>query len=217
LVFFIKNRQGEYVVVNQTLVERCGKREKAELIGHRVDELFPGPLASGYRAQDEAVFRNGTAIRNQLELHFFASGEPGWCLTNNLPLRDRAGAVVGLVGISKDLPAANERSRDYARIARVVRHIQANFAAQLRVRQLAKLAGLSHYQLEQRMRAIFQITAGQFIQKVRLENAMRWLQATETPIAQIALDCGYSDQSAFARQFRRTTGLPPSDFRAASR
>ena len=28
LVFFIKNRRGEYVVVNQTLVERCGRREK---------------------------------------------------------------------------------------------------------------------------------------------------------------------------------------------
>jgi PAS domain S-box-containing protein len=214
LVFFIKNRRGEYVLVNQTLVKRCGRREKAELIGRRVDELFPAPLASGYRAQDEAVFQHGTAIRNQLEIHFYASGGKGWCLTNKLPLRDKAGSVIGLMGISKDLQAANERSRDYASIARVVKHIQAAFGAPLRVNQLAKLAGLSPYQFEQRIRAIFQITAGQFIQKVRMENAMRRLRESGMAIAQIALECGYSDQSAFTRQFRQTTGMTPSDYRA---
>lgn len=213
LVFFIKNRRGEYLVVNQTLVERCGRREKSEVIGRRVDELFPAPLASGYQAQDEAVFQHGTAIRNQLEIHFYTSGGKGWCLTNKLPLRDRAGNVIGLMGISKDLQAANERSRDYASIARVVKHIQANFGAPLRVNQLAKLAGLSPYQFEQRIRAIFQITAGQFIQKVRMENAMRRLRESDMAIAQIALECGYSDQSAFTRQFRQTTGMTPSDYR----
>lgn len=216
LVFFIKNRRGEYVVVNQTLVERCGRREKSELIGRRVDELFPGPLAAAYRAQDELVLRDGAAVRNQLEIHFYASGERGWCLTNKLPLRDKAGGVIGLVGISKDLQAANDRSQDYASVARAVRHIQTNFGSALRVAQLAELARLSPYQFEQRIRRIFQLTAGQFIQKVRMENAMRALRGTDTAIAQIALECGYSDQSAFTRQFRQTTGLTPSDYRATA-
>lgn len=215
VVFFIKNRRGEYVVVNQTLVERCGKREKAELIGRRVDELFPGPLATGYRAQDELVCRHGTAVRNQLEIHFYASGERGWCLTNKLPLRDKAGNVIGLMGISRDLQAANKRGQDYSRVARAVKHIQAHFSAPLRVSELAKLAGLSPYQFEQRIRAIFHLTAGQFIQKVRMEHAMRRLRESALPIAQLALECGYSDQSAFTRQFRQTTGLTPSDYRAA--
>ncbi len=216
LVFFIKNRRGEYVVVNQTLVERCGRREKVELIGRRVDELFPGPLAAGYHAQDELVFQHGTAVRNQLEIHFYASGERGWCLTNKLPLRDKAGKVIGLVGISKDLQAANNRSHDYASVARLVKHIQATFGSSLRVSELAKLAGLSPYQFEQRIRRIFHLTAGQFIQKIRMENAMRLLRESKMAIAQIALECGYSDQSAFTRQFRQTTGMTPSDYRAAA-
>ena len=214
LVFFIKNRRGEYVVVNQTLVERCGRRKKSELIGRRADELFPAPLGAGYRAQDESVFRNGAAIRNQLEIHFYAAGGRGWCLTNKLPLRDRAGLVIGLMGVSKDLSAANIRSRDYARVARVVKHIQNQYGAPLRVRDLAAMAGLSLYQFEQRIRAIFQLTAGQFIQKVRLENAMHRLRDAALPVARIALDCGYSDQSAFTRQFRQTTGMTPTNYRA---
>src|ERR1700674_4169537 len=71
LVFFIKNIRGEYVVVNQTLVERCGRRDKNELIGRRADEIFPPPLGQSYRAQDERVLKSGGAIRNQLELHFY--------------------------------------------------------------------------------------------------------------------------------------------------
>lgn len=217
LVFFIKNQRGEYVVVNQTLVERCGRRDKSELIGRRADEMFPPPLGQSYRAQDERVLRNGEAIRDQLELHFYPSGGRGWCLTNKLPLRNRSGRVAGLMGISKDLHSANERSEDYSRVAGVIQHIQKNFNEPLRVNELATRAKLSAYQFEQRFRKIFQITVGQFIQKVRMENAVRRLREADDAIAEVALACGYSDQSAFTRQFRQTIGFSPSLYRRTFR
>jgi len=217
LVFFIKNSQGEYVVVNQTLAERCGRRNKTELIGRRADELFPPPLGQSYRAQDDWVLRKGEAILGQLELHFYPSGARGWCLTNKLPLRDRRGRVVGLMGISKDLYAANERSEDFSHVAEAVRQIQEHYDELLRVKGLAATARLSEYQFEQRVRRIFQLTPGQLIQKVRMEAAVNRLRQTEQPIATIAQDCGYSDQSAFTRQFRQTVGLSPSQYRRIAR
>jgi AraC-like DNA-binding protein len=42
---------------------------------------------------------------------------------------------------------------------------------------------------------------------------VRRLRETDDPIAAVALDCGYSDQSAFTRQFRQTVGLSPSEYR----
>ena len=215
LVFFVKNGRSEYVVVNQTLAERCGRRTKHELIGRRADELFPAPLGESYRAQDEAVLRSGKPILNQLELHFYATGGRGWCLTNKLPLRDAARHVIGVVGISKDLHTANDRGEDYSAVAKVVQDIQNNFADRLRVADLAERAGLSAYQFEQRIRKIFQLTAGQLIQKTRMEAAVQRLRETNDPIATVALDCGYSDQSAFTRQFKQTIGLSPSDYRTA--
>jgi AraC-like DNA-binding protein len=215
LVFFIKNRQCEYVVVNQTLVERCGHTAKTELIGKRADEVFPAPLGESYRAQDEAVLQSGAAVLNQLELHFYVTGGRGWCLTNKLPLLDIDNQVIGLVGISKDLRAANERGEDYSAVARAVQYIQKNPGESLRVSALARQAGLSTYQFEQRIRKLFQLTAGQLIQKTRMESAVRRLRESNDPIATIALDCGYSDQSAFTRQFRHTAGLSPSEYRAA--
>jgi PAS domain S-box-containing protein len=213
VVFFVKDGRGQYVVVNQTLVERCGKREKTDLIGRRVDEVFPAPLGRSYRAQDEQVLRGGDPIRDQLELHFYPSGRRGWCVTNKLPLRGRDGTTIGLFGVSKDLQAANERSADFSQVAEAVRRIQTQYAEPLTVRELAKRAGLSVYQFEQRIRRIFQITAGQLIQKVRMDAAVQRLRETDASIAAVAMECGYSDQSAFTRKFHQTVGMSPSEYR----
>ncbi|MDQ5849020.1 MAG: helix-turn-helix domain-containing protein [Pseudomonadota bacterium] len=214
LVFFIKNERGEYVVVNQTLVERCGKRKKSELIGRRPDELFPIPLGRSYRAQDEEVLRSGVAIRNQLELHLYPTGRHGWCLTNKLPLRRRGGGIAGLFGFSRDLQAATERSRDFSQVAEAVQRIQRQYAERLKVSELARRAGLSVYQFDQRMRRIFGITAGQLIQKTRMEAALERLRETDASVAAVASESGYSDQSAFTRRFHQTIGMSPSEYRS---
>jgi AraC-like DNA-binding protein len=213
LVFFIKNKRGEYVVVNETLVERCGKRRKDDLLGRRPDEVFPAPLGRSYRAQDEQVLRNGEPILDQLEMHFYPNGRRGWCITNKFPLHGRGGVVTGLFGFSRDLQTANERSEDYSQVAEAVRRIHTQYDQPLKVADLARRAGLSVYQFDRRMRRIFRITAGQLIQKVRLDAALQRLRESDDSIAEIASACGYSDQSAFTRRFRETIGMSPTEFR----
>jgi AraC-like DNA-binding protein len=213
VVFFVKNDRGEYVVVNQTLVERCGRRTKEELFGRTADEVFPAPLGRGYRLQDDEVLRAGHAIRDQLELHVYPTGRRGWCVTNKLPLRAGDGSVVGLYGVSKDLQVAEEGSEEYAQIADVLQRIRTHFDQPLQVSELARRAHLSVYQFEQRIRRIFYVTAGQLIQKVRMQAAVERLVETDASIAAIAGQCGYSDQSAFTRKFRETVGLSPSEYR----
>jgi PAS domain S-box-containing protein len=216
-VCFIKNRECEYVAVNQALVERCGLREKVELIGRRAGQVFPPPLGESYQAQDERVVRSGEPILNQLELHSYPTGGRGWCLTNKFPLRGRDGGVAGLYGISKDIQLPNERGEDYGRIAEAVRQIQTRFDEPLKVRELADAAGLSVYRFEQRIRKIFHLTAGQLLQKTRMEAAVGRLREGDESIASVALDCGYSDQSAFTRQFRQAVGVSPAEYRRAFR
>lgn len=216
LVFFIKNSRGEYVVVNQEMVLRCGRREKHELLGRNADEVYPPPLGQSYRAQDEAIIKTGQPLLNQLELQIYHTGVRGWCLTNKLPLHARNKSVVGLMGISKDLQVPNETGVDFARLAKAVSQIQNHYGEPLKIPELAALAGFSPYQFDQRMRRVFQLTPGQFILKVRMDAAVRRLRETMDPVAEIAMSCGYSDQSAFTRQFHQTVGLSPGEFRRAS-
>jgi AraC-like DNA-binding protein len=215
VVFFVKDAEARYVAVNQTLVQRCGVAGKAELVGRTTREIFPAPLGRAYYEQDLEVLRRGAALRDWLELHLYARGGPGWCVTTKLPLRDGSGAVIGLVGVSSDVHAPAARDQGYRKLAQAVRHIQAHYALPLRLPDLAGLCGLSVYRFEQRMKRVFQITAGQFISKTRVDAACRMLKEGKSSIAEVALACGFADQSAFTRHFRATTGLTPSEYRRA--
>jgi PAS domain S-box-containing protein len=217
LVYFLKDGRCRYMVVNQALVERCGFRDKRELIGRRADEVYPPPLGRSYREQDEAVIRTGRPILNHLELQIYSSGVRGWCVTSKVPLRGARGGIVGVVGISKDLHATTATGEDYPSLAAVVRHIQEHYNEPLKLPELAQMARLSTYQFEQRMRRIFAITAGQFIHKIRMDAAVRRLRETDEAIAAIAHACGYAEQSSFTRQFKQTVGLSPARYRRLAR
>jgi PAS domain S-box-containing protein len=213
VVFFVKDRDARYITVNHTLVERCGVSGKNELIGKTVLEFFAAPMGESYYEQDRHVLEKGTPLVDQLELHLYNRGEPGWCITNKVPLKDDDGTVVGLVGMSKDLHLPATEARGYIELAESIRHIQSHYGEPLRIDTLARISSLSVYQFEQRMKKIFQLTAGQFISKTRIEAACELLRASERPIVEVAMACGFSDQSAFSRQFKATTGLTPSTYR----
>ncbi|MEZ6093987.1 MAG: AraC family transcriptional regulator [Pirellulaceae bacterium] len=215
IVFFVKDQEGRYCKVNQTLVTRCGLKNKSELIGKTAIDVFPKPLGENYLAQDLRILQSGEAIHDELELHVYSSGENGWCLTSKIPLlNDSNTATIGLVGLSRDLRIlADDPDEDFASVAKAVNFAQTNLGSELSNEQLAQIAGLSAYRLDKRIRRVFQLTTGQMILKFRMERASELLRNSDLPIASVALETGYSDQSAFSRQFRRTMGSTPADYR----
>jgi AraC-like DNA-binding protein len=223
VVFFAKDADGRYTHANQTLLDRLRLARRAQLVGRRTDELFPGGLGERYRAQDEAVLRGGPEIVGQLELHLYPNRAPGWCLTHKLAWREpspigarRRDAIVGLVGLSRDLAAPGlshaTPPATYARVARVVERLQRGYAEPLQIGTLAREAGLSIAQLERHVAQLYRVTPRQLLARFRLDAALALL-AGDTSIAAIAHACGYADHSAFARQFRRSTGLSPRAYR----
>jgi len=223
VVFFAKDTDGRYTHANQTLLDRLRLTKRAQLVGRRTDELFPGGLGDRYREQDEAVLRGGPEIVGQLELHLYPNRAPGWCLTHKLAWREpqlaggrRRDQVVGLVGLSRDLatPGLSHATppATYARVARVVERLQHDYAEPLQIGALARAAGLSIAQLERHVTQLYRVTPRQLLARIRLDAALSLL-AGDTSIAAIAHACGYADHSAFARQFRRSTGVSPSAYR----
>ncbi len=213
VVFFVKDAHGRYVLVNSTLVARCGLRSKAALIGRDASEVFAARHATVYQAQDQDVLTNGVEIRDQLELHLYPNRVTGWCLTQKIPLRDAGGAVVGLCGISRDLAMPDQKHPVYQRIAQAARLIQDHYDEALAVGQLARVAGVSVSQLERHFKKIFYLSPRQLLIKTRLEAATAMLSGPLS-ITEVAAACGYNDHSAFTRQFRATVGVTPSSYRA---
>jgi AraC-like DNA-binding protein len=211
-VFFVKDHEARYALVNETLVRRCGFGSVAGLLGRRAEEVFPDRFGPVYTAQDRQVLGGDAEIRDQLELHLYPAREPGWCLTSKRALRDRVGRVIGVAGISHDLQAPQSRHPAFQRLAAVDAHIRAHYAEPLALAELTAIAGCSVAQLERLCKRIFRLTPRQMIHKARLEAASRLLSGT-LPVTEVALRCGYGDHSAFSRQFRALTGLSPSEYR----
>ncbi|NRR31290.1 AraC family transcriptional regulator [Oxalobacteraceae bacterium] len=215
VVFFVKDLDCRYVVVNQTLVQRCGVRHKDGLIGRTPAEVFAHPFGQSYIAQDQAVLAGGLAIDDQLELHLYPNRAPGWCLTRKSALRDEAGQIIGLTGVSRDLAMADQKNPAYSKVAAAVRMIHEQFDQPLPLTALARTANMSVAQIERYFLRIFHLTPRQLIIKTRLDAASRLL-AGDSSVADIAQACGYGDHSAFTRQFKATVGITPSQYRQLS-
>lgn len=215
LVFFIKDREGHYLWVNRSLVERSGHTDKAEVIGRRPSELFPETLAAHYERQDRRVVEAGKPLTNLLELHLYPNRRRGWCLTNKYPIhRPGESQAAGLVGVSRDVEtsARGAADRGFPELARALDLIQQRIADPPSLPELAAACGLSAGRFSELSARLFQLTPKQLILKARIDEALHLLSTTALPLSEIALATGFCDQSAFTRHFRRVTGLTPGAF-----
>jgi AraC-like DNA-binding protein len=216
IVFFIKDREARYVAVNQTLADRCNFADKRALIGRKASHVFAPPLGERFEAQDLEVIAEGLSIRGRMELHLYPDGSEGWCLTWKEPLVDARGVIQGLAGISRDAPALSRPGSVPAALSAALAYIDDHLDEPLRVPDLAARARLSPFQFDQRLRALFGLSAGQYLSRLRIGRACDRLRHTEAPLGELALECGYADQAAFTRQFHKSVGLTPGAYRLAT-
>jgi PAS domain S-box-containing protein len=214
VVFFVKDRAGRYLAANRALAERCGVAAPAQLRGLTVTALFPAQLAARYAAQDEQVLHTGRAVLDRLELHWHRRGREGWCLTTKLPLRDPAGVITGIIGISRDLRSPGDKDGIPASLSGALEWLEEHYADRLSPALLAKKAGLSAVRFARLIKRIFRLTPGQLISQTRLAAATRMLAETGRTVAEVAVECGFYDHSAFTRAFRSATGVTPTEFRS---
>ena len=66
---------------------------------------------------------------------------------------------------------------------------------------------------ERKFRSRFHLTPQRYLKKLRLRMASRALVYTGQSLAEVAVGCGFSDQSHFTREFRRYFGRTPREYR----
>ena len=213
VAFFIKDADGRYQAVNQSLVDRVGLRHKEELLGKRVREIFPGAFADRFASQDAWVMRTGRDIRDRLELHWYPRRKAGWCLTTKIAVRDADGRIIGLVGTSRDLRAPGEAGKIPPGLSDALEFLESHFGEPLTPSDLAARARLSPVRFARLIKRIYRLTPSHLITQTRLSAASRLLRETDRPVAEIALECGFYDHSAFTRAFRSAMGATPTEFR----
>ncbi len=216
VAFFVKNALGQYLAVNDSLLNRHGLTRKEDAIGKRPSEICPGDFGRVPTDQDTKVLRTGQPIVNHLEMQWHRPYEPVWCLTTKLPILASTGQVLGLIGFSRDVRLQVESHDIPAEFATALDHFELNLNELGSPSALAERSNLTLQRLTRLTRRLFGLTPSQFITKTRIAAASRLLLESKESISEISLACGYYDQSAFTRTFRSATGVTPSEFRKQS-
>jgi len=217
IAFFAKDRDSRLMAANRQFYERFGFRTEAQMVGKCDLDLFPARLAEHFRRDDEAVMTSAEPMLNIVELFFDRQGIPDWFITHKFPVFSRAGKVIGLMGVTQSYEVAKQLLQPYLAIDRAVTCIRERFREKLTVPQLAAYVHLSPRQLHRKFIKTFGSSPQAFILKVRIQSACELLQHGDHPISEVALQSGFSDQSAFTQHFRRHMGVTPGEFQGRFR
>lgn len=92
-----------------------------------------------------------------------------------------------------------------------------NFPETLRLTQIADEVGVHPAYLATAFRQKYGVTIGEFVRKLRIEHARAELVKGDLPLAEIALQAGFVDQSHFSKVFKLYLGTSPARYRRAIR
>lgn len=101
-----------------------------------------------------------------------------------------------------------------ARLAAAREYVEANLTQDLTLRSIALEVGMRPHRLARDFRAATGIPLHQYVVARRVTRAARLLRTTNSPIATIAAECGFADQSHMTNAFRRRFGVTPAAYRA---
>jgi AraC-like DNA-binding protein len=211
--FFVKDREGRYLAVNKSLIERHGLQRKAQAIGRRPSDICPGELGRVPSQQDADVLRFNRPLVDHLEMHWQSPHLPCWCLTTKLPLHDGEGNVVGLIGISRDLRAPIKSQEMPTAVATALHRFENHLSEPVSPAELAAWSELPPARFARLIKRFFGLTPSQYITKARIAAASSLLRETDQTVAEIAATCGFADHSSFTRAFRKVAGISPTQFR----
>lgn len=100
---------------------------------------------------------------------------------------------------------------------RIAAHIRENLGASLRGSELAATVQLSSSYFIRAFKVSFGIPPVEYITRLRVLRAQGLMLSTDNSLAEVALTCGWSDQSHFSRRFQRVVGVSPGVWRRQHR
>ena len=99
------------------------------------------------------------------------------------------------------------------KLKQLLDYIHANLAQDIKLANLAQVVGMSQYYFCQLFKQSMGIAPYQYVIQQRVERAKQLLKCREMAITDVALECGFANQSHFTKHFRKLTGITPKAYR----
>ena len=148
---WLKDRDCRYLAVNTAYLETLRLPESA-VLGKRPDEIWPAEIAEVYLRTDRAVLRSGRRRRYE-ETRPDRSGMRCWFETIKSPIRDKAGRIIGTVGISRDISERKAAESELIKSRAQLRELS-NYLQSVREAERARISRELHDELGQTLTAL---------------------------------------------------------------
>jgi len=189
-----------FVAVDPRLLERLGQEVAApdnfELIPHFA--ILQDPLIQGiiFSLKDEL---ESTGIKGS----FYVEQ-----LTTTLAIH-----LLRKYGVRKPQISTYSDGLPKYKLRQVLEYINANLECDIKLVDLAELVGMSQYYFCQLFKQSIGIAPYQYVIQQRVERAKQLLKCRDVAISEVALVCGFANQSHFTKHFRKLTGITPKAYR----
>jgi AraC-like DNA-binding protein len=98
-------------------------------------------------------------------------------------------------------------------VRRVKAYVEDHLDEAITVIDMAPVARLGPHYFSRAFKRTFGETPHAYVSRRRIEHSVHLMLSTDSPLAQIALDCGFADQAHFTRRFHETMGATPNSWR----
>jgi PAS domain S-box-containing protein len=100
---YFKDTQSRFIKLSKSLARRLGVENPASAIGKTDSDFNISEKAEEFYQDEQRVMQTGQPLINKTEKQILPNGGIGWTSTTKVPLRDKEGKVIGLVGLNRDI------------------------------------------------------------------------------------------------------------------
>jgi AraC family transcriptional regulator len=99
------------------------------------------------------------------------------------------------------------------KLNQALQYINAHLERDLKLGEIAEAVGMSQYYFLRLFKQSMGVTPYQYVLYLRVERAKPLLKQTKLTISDVAIECGFANQSHFTKLFRKMLGMTPKAYR----
>lgn len=105
-------------------------------------------------------------------------------------------------------------NRDNIILRPALEYIEKNYARNITLDSMASRCNISSSYFSKLFNRVVEDNFANYINKIRINKAKEYLEKTDVPITNIALDLGFEDSGYFIKVFKKMEGVTPSVYRS---
>ena len=100
---YFKDTASRFTRINRAQAAVLGVRTPEEAIGQTDLDFQKTDIAQSFYEEEQRLFQTGESLINRIEFNPTPDGGPRWFSATKVPIKNEAGQVIGMVGISHDI------------------------------------------------------------------------------------------------------------------